>query len=354
MDQLTILLVLSSPLLRARLRTSLRRAPDVLVVGEAAAAAQGAHLARTLRPRLVLCDLPALADRAMVTLVEQLPAIHVVLVTATELPLSAPGPVRLAGQLPFTLRPEYLAARLHVIVEEDATTPLVPAVISAEVRQRYHVTGPRGPSHAARAEHPVSAVGSHTGARNKRRLSVRQARLCGILQALQENPRQYPRDPETGLVGASALEQAIALLPIVQHQAAFMMVEIQDLAGAQPDGRLLDRGRVQRVSGALRGSIRMDDLVCHVGSATWVLLLAGLEPATAQAPLERLRAALAPLFRSRSEGGLMAVISIGFWQGDLPPAEVLARCAHALHGEPPTQFPSKPEHGVAARRWVLN
>jgi GGDEF domain-containing protein len=311
-EEISVFLALASPLLRIRLRTSLSHAPDIRLVGEVSAAAAAVQQLPGSGAQILLTERVLLSEPALSALLAGRDAPHVVLVTATGTGLAEAPAAPVARTLPFTLPPDQLATELRRVLIPPAEPP--PPVVTLEVQQRFHITGPLDTSRASpRPAEPISRPAPRQAQGRRRIPSARQEQLVVALQALQ----QQQRDAVTGLAGAAVLEQVRALLPAAHQAVAFVGVEVQDEQGTAVAMSSLEPTLLRRLSATLRANVRREDLVCRTGPSSFMVVLPGVRWEEAAAPVERVRVALAESCQRQATAfGARLAVGVSYWEAD--------------------------------------
>ena len=345
MEEIPVFLVLASPILHARLRSTLARAPGIRIVGEAASAASASEQVPALLPRILLTERHLLREPALQRLLAGEPALRVVIVTLNEEATAAGGEASRSGTVSSALSPPELALRLRQALmpgPKPESSPPWPRAIAPGSHERFRFTGPVSPpeneGQAVRSTAPISAgpvqsrvsLAAQGGPARRRTPSARHERLVLDLHSLQH----YDRDTLTGLVGPGALSRAWALLPGAQQTVAFLALEVQDSAGkvrlTPPESPLL-----RRISATLRANARQEDLVCRAGPATFILLLPGLRPDDGTSPLARFGDALAETCApTLLAGGVRLALGVGYWESGQEPIAMLVQCLQVLRISP--------------------
>lgn len=124
MAQISVVLAIAAPLLRARVRGIILQDPGTKLAHEALHGLDAAERAADLSPHVVLCDRQMLSDADFATLrIEQADGPIVVLVTVNSEGMPARSPIPLAGTVPFDTRSGDLASRLRAILHIRAAKP---------------------------------------------------------------------------------------------------------------------------------------------------------------------------------------------------------------------------------------
>ena len=345
MEEIPVFLVLASPFLRARLRSTLASAPGIRLVGEAASVASASERVPALMPRILLTERHLLRDPALQRLLTEDPALRVVLVTLHEEATADGGETSHMITVSSALSPPELALRLRQAKSprpKPGSSAQQPRAIAPGLQERFHFTGPvslpGNEGHAARSTAPLAPAPvppraspvAPGGPGRRRTPTARHERLVLDLRSLQH----YDRDTLTGLVGPGALSRAWALLPGAQQTVAFLALEVQDSAGSvrptPPESALL-----RRISATLRANARQEDLVCRAGPSTFILLLPGLRPDDGTSPLDRVGEALAETCGATLlAGAVRLALGVGHWESGQEPTAMLVRCLHVLRISP--------------------
>lgn len=333
---LRVVLALSSTLQRARVRAYLERASGIVLVGEASTAAQMVQLALAQHPHLLLCDIHILLDPLLDELRADLPQIKAALISTDGVhvtPSSAPVPV--IGYLPLNLESDQVAPRLSSLiagwgprgttgglspVREPARTDLSNRFTIVENAPAVRVPATTGPLHDE---------ASYRGT-ERRHLGPSQAGLTALFTALVREGGSALRDGLTGSANTPALTQALTFLPRVKCPTAFISVDVRQLL----EGQAGDSTALRRAAAAIRANVRQSDLVCRVDDTSFVLLVPGLDAATQQGFLKRLRVAIPqalPVTASLVNlDARKVVVGVAFWEFGVAPLDALAHSRQAL------------------------
>lgn len=344
MDEIAVLVALSSRLMRARLLLGLRGVPGILAAREAEDAESVAAQLQAEPSLILLVDGKMLLELIKTRLQDRVHVLRVVLMISTDDLPPVSQPIRLAGTVPLGMPPHDLVARIRQFF---AVQEKPPADLPPDIRHRFHVTGPvqmppSAPPPAAPAPRmPRPPLVTHdpiSRAHGGRRRAV-AARLEALVAALL-SVQQEQRDAVTGLPGPSALEQIWTLLPQAQQAATFVAVEVQDQRSAPVVSPPPDPTLLRRMSAALRANVRREDLVSRAGPATFVLLLPGVREDDSAEPVRRLRMALAEgCGRQLTATQLRLAVGVSHWEAGKIPTAVLAQCLLALRNVQATPPP---------------
>ena len=333
---LRVLLALSSTLQRARVRAYLERATGIVLVGEAANAAQMVQLALAQHPYLLLCDLSILLDPLLAELHTDLPQIKAVLISTDGVQAALPGsPVPVIGYLPLNLDSDQVAPRLSSLIAGygprgttgSLSAPREPA--RTDLSNRFTIVQNAQPPRASTPTGPLHDDASYRGV-ERRHLDPSQTGLTRMLTALVRDGGSAMRDGLTGVANTPALTQALAFLPRVKCPTAFISLDVRLLLGGPQD----DGSSLRRAAAAIRANMRQSDLVCRVDETSFVLLVPALDVANQQSFLNRLRVSIPqalPITTNLTNPEARKIeLGIAFWEFGIAPLEALAHCRQAL------------------------
>jgi hypothetical protein len=123
MTQITVVLALSAPLWRSKLRSEIMLDPDLNLVGVAMDPREAISLTRLHQPQAVLCDRGMLADSQMIAISQQARVVSALILVAFSDDKSATRvPVPVAGMIPVNRRPGELAGLLRAIIDAPAAS----------------------------------------------------------------------------------------------------------------------------------------------------------------------------------------------------------------------------------------
>lgn len=335
--QVRVLLAMSSPLVRARLRRALQADETVLVVEEAGDAEQAVRGAMHSAPQLLLCDERIVMHAALGELFRtRKPLYRIVLVSANPRVNLHAYPVPISGLIPLDMDPEEMGARLRFALrtadEQPAAPPRVKGmehrfVVAEGVAQRGS-TLIGGATHALEDPDTVRAQARTVklDTETRRRQEPAQDRLAAVLRAMQQEGGLQRRDPVTGLANTKALGLGLRALPDLNHPTALVILDLWYAAGTQaPQSAAAQDDVLRGIAAALRANVRQDDMICRIDGMTFAIVMPGLDPKTAPGPLSRLRRSMSRLqFNATATGpGPVIAIGVGYWREGIPPSQPL-------------------------------
>jgi hypothetical protein len=334
----TVVLAISSPILRARLASWLKDVAALQVVGEAETGAQVADIVAVAAPAFVLCDRLMLADPELaeiLTFLGRKPEFIMIAVNNENPPSHTVVPV--AQTISYNVRGSELARRLGANPDLSfaaANEPPAGKVLDFSLHSPGHSSPERRVSSVRTMPREArSAKATQTG----RLLSAPKLRLASALLALQLNPWHYPLDAVTGMVGPAALEKALSILQEVQHPSAFIEIEVRDPEGNMFRADDADPAMLRHMALSIRATVRHYDLLCRTAAATFTLVLPDLLEDAAATRLQQLRLALGSVCLAHldTNGPPQVHITAGFWLPGMDPAQVLSQCRRSMPGKPP-------------------
>jgi DNA-binding NarL/FixJ family response regulator len=326
MHAITVFLAVRSPLWRAYVLASLRRAGGIVVVGEAADAPRALEEVIALQPQVLLGDEEILADLMRAPLPSSLTSMRIVLVTPA--PRAGTGHLgrKVTGTLLLSAAPEQVADSLRAIVAQPVAAS--PPPLARDVRERFRFTGPMSGSDADRAPPRVTAPVQPS---ERRAVSPALEHLLGATLAVQRDTRRYPRDVTSGLARVAALEHTLRLVAETGYPTAIVVSEVQTAHGAATSS--LDDVLLRRMSASLRANVRRGDLICRAGPALFVLLVPGLSHDAAPLRVQQIRETLLEACGpSLHASGHRMSMEVGVWETGLEPVALLTNCVLALRG----------------------
>lgn len=371
-----VLLALSSPLVRVRLRHLLQQDPTISLVGEVTDGSQAAQAAVDRQPQLILCDERILADPGLQALFSPRmgkTSLRVVVIAANVRAVTRPERVPVVAVLPIDLPAEDVGLELHQALRVDLTpsqpAPAAPVVgmehrfvstdnfkaedghgapgtqmlkrIPANDPQKGDLARspthglPRSPTQGLQQPQTGGLVRPPTGGLtlrtsriggvSRRRHAAAHDRLGTLLQEIQ-NEQALQRDALTGLANTRALGNALRLLPTVGHPAAVVLVDLWYAGGmhavSEPDAQA---GILRAAAALLRANTRQEDLICRLDGMTFAIVMPGVDAVSAPTPMRRIRSAMDRMRPATQERpfALAVAMGIGFWEAGVPPAQPL-------------------------------
>lgn len=343
----SVLLAISSPLVRMRLRHALQTDPRFRIANVATDPAHAVEQIEAVQPELVVCDERMLQDPSVATLLQsrRAGAAHkVVLIAGNTRAYQREGGVPLVAVLPIDLPAEELSDRLY-----DAGVAKPKADPARQKPQR--VTGMEhrfmiadDPQRAAQTTPLSTGNLGRPQVANRRTRSALSDQLAAVLRNVQSDNSGQQRDPITGLTNTRGLGLALRALPNVNQAAAVVVIDLWYATDALVPANVAQQHAFMRGVGALiRANVRQDDLVCRIDGMSFAVVLPGIDPATAAFPTHRLRGALRGLKLpgSRSNDGLLIAMGLGFWQPGLPAAAPLDEAWQAMLSQRRRQEPQQ-------------
>ena len=375
-----VLLAMSSPLVRVRLRHVLLQDPSIILVGEATDGPQAAQVTLDRAPQIILCDERILADPSIEALFSPRMGkvnYRVVVVAANARTVNRAGPVPVVAVLPIDLPGEEMGGELQLALRVDvdhSDPPLAPRRVAGmehrfvsadnfqtddpmpgdkktELLQRMPPQpGKRTPTQGMPTQGLSRTPGSglthlstagltlrttRLGGVSRRNQDAAQDRLSSLLRAIQSE-QVLQRDVVTGLANTKALGNALRVLPTVGHPAAVVVVDLWYAPGTSvPSDSRIQEGILRSAGAALRANTRQEDMVCRLDGMTFAIVMPGLDGGTAPTPLGRLREAMDRLRPATEERpyALSVALGVGLWEPGMPAALPLERAWRAMVAE---------------------
>jgi len=358
-----VLLAVSSPLIRVRLRHAIAPETRLHVIGEAADGGQAAELIQEQKPNLLLFDDRMIlhpAVQALYANVRGKPHAKAVLVTPNVRATTNGGNVPIAAVVQIDLPAEELTARivasLSIVEELDLIANQGPSDAVRKMQTRFMIVEDAPPEPKA----PTSMGGTGGLRRNPTRDLIDRTRgltssrlsaptsverrlrkethetLTAILQSMQTREDQEQRDTLTGLPNKRALGMALNSLPRANQPAAVMVVDIwHTKQQPMPNEVTPASGVIRKAGHILRANVRQGDLLCRLDGLTFAIIMPGVDRTSSASPVRRLRNALTMLRLSLDpdEGEPAVSIGVGFWGQGQPPAFPLQRAWESMIAE---------------------
>jgi GGDEF domain-containing protein len=371
--QVRVLLAMSSPLVRLRLRHVLLQDPTINLIGEANDGPQVAQVARDLGPQIILCDERILAEPSLEAFFT--PRVgkvdcRVVVVAANVRTVPRQGRIPVVAVLPIDLPADDMGPELQQAVQIDLTEEKPAPTRVAGYEDRFvsaddfrqgadgragsgteilrRVTPPveqhlpmPGMTRAPGMGLPQPPTGgmilrtTRLGGVSRRREHPAQDRLASLLKNIQGEQAQQ-RDSVTGLANTKALGNALRILPTIGHPAAVVLVDLWYAPHTPvPSDPQAQAGILRAAGAALRAHTRSEDLICRLDGMTFAIVMPGLDATTAPTPMRRLRNSMEFLRQPTDERpyALAVAMGVGFWEHGIPPAQPLERGWRAMVAE---------------------
>jgi GGDEF domain-containing protein/DNA-binding NarL/FixJ family response regulator len=361
-----VLVAMSSPLIRLRLKHALAMGATIRVVAEAIDPQQTADLVAQVEPHIILCDervLEHAAFQALFSNKRNKVQYRVVLVTPNIRAGARGGTVPITALLPIDLPAEELVMRLHTAMAIDINEkppPSAPSSQVTELKHRFVIAEQKPPPPSQRTSPlPPSLPGDSAppplrstellnedgtmvlptmpyqtqtmrqtrGFEDRRHIrKARHDRLAEVLLTMQSSRAVEGLDSITGLGNKRTLGMALRALPSVNLPAAVVVVDLwYRLGTAPPTATIMQDAILRAVGGTLKATVRQGDLICRLDGLTFAIVMPGLDKTTMSIPLQRMREAMSRLRLAPGERGSepLVAMGVGFWEPGLPPAHPL-------------------------------
>jgi GGDEF domain-containing protein len=351
---LRIMIAVSAPLPRARLRNILLQQEGIEILWEEASGSLAVQRATDARPNIFLCDEKMLEDPVVETFAQGPSGMAVcsfVLVTANTTSISYRGPIRLSAVIRLDTPGPRLAEQLFALVTPagPSAKALTPRRV-AGMQGRFLISGelpksawsPTIEGRPNEASNPGEASKTPTqtdplitrqlNPSGRRRRSPRRDALTERLAAIQVDFEQH-RDYVTGLANTKVLGRALRALPEIAYPAAIIVVHLWNVS---PDGAPLnipvDAAVLRRASAALRANLRQEDVVCRLQGVSFAVIMPGIDELVSRLPLQRIRAAFDGfrVARQANTPALAVAIGVGYWAPPMTAAEPLDQAWQAM------------------------
>ncbi|HEY8287150.1 MAG TPA: diguanylate cyclase [Chloroflexota bacterium] len=339
MLSIPVLLAMTSPLQRARIRLALTGTAGIQLLGEATNGEQAAYQARECRPRFLLCDPRMLEEPEIAVLFalgeDKAPCKVVVVVPNAVMPPYS-GRVPVAAVVSVEISGEALLGRLRTIIGLTEGRQAPPPMLG--MRDRFMVADEEMQGTHGWQSHVTTRLSDPTGklvrsltvppdvltrqldrTRVPRRDEALQVEVFTVLAEVARH-----KDSATGLPGLSDLSDTLRELPTANYPIAVLVVDI-----GFPPTRSLNEVETQTTlhsaTGVLRSNVRHHDLVFHLEKMSFAVVMPGMTTAVSAQSLRRLRKAL-DSFRqptARRPQMLRVSMGIGFWEPGMPTAHPL-------------------------------
>ena len=199
MAEISVVLAIAAPLLRARLRSVLMQDPGISVVHDAVAGADAAQQVLERKPQIMLCDRLMLTDSGLAALARQKKQETLaVLVTVNIEAMPAQALIPIAGTLPFTIGPgdmtSRLRAMLHIAAAPPPPMPIMPPPTVEGLRSRFTVSPTReAPVGVAAMSRSIEPATSPRPSRQPVPTKTAQLKMTSFLKSILDDV-----EPATG------------------------------------------------------------------------------------------------------------------------------------------------------------